>query len=147
MTSPLIARWRQNLCQPAQDAVADDTGAVRLAARAARAHVRPERHFDLPHAHAALVRQVVRRVAGPALQRSGFHLGRFGSTVPASVIGTQVLPTAQRYLGVNYRYGGASPATGFDCSGFVQYVFARHDVRLPAHRDSSRALAFRSSHY
>jgi len=47
------------------------------------------------------------------------------------VIGTQVLPTAQRYLDVNYRYGGASPATGFDCSGFVQYVFARHDVRLP----------------
>jgi len=28
-------------------------------------------------------------------------------------------------------YGGGTPATGFDCSGFVQYVFARNGVDLP----------------
>ena len=34
--------------------------------------------------------------------------------------------------GTPYRYGGTSPHTGFDCSGFVRYVF-RHSlgVRLP----------------
>ena len=47
------------------------------------------------------------------------------------MLGTALLPTAQRYLGVQYRTGGTSPASGFDCSGFVQYLFARHDVRLP----------------
>lgn len=52
-------------------------------------------------------------------------------SIPGSTLGTQVLPTARRYLGVKYRYGGTSPSTGFDCSGFVRYVFARHDVRLP----------------
>lgn len=43
----------------------------------------------------------------------------------------RVVPTAERYLGTPYRYGGTSPITGFDCSGFVQYVFARNAVKLP----------------
>jgi cell wall-associated NlpC family hydrolase len=49
----------------------------------------------------------------------------------ATPVGARVLPTARRYLGVKYQWGGTSPRTGFDCSGFVQYVFARHQVRLP----------------
>ena len=43
----------------------------------------------------------------------------------------RVLATAERYLGTRYRYGGASPGVGFDCSGFVQYVFGRNGVPLP----------------
>lgn len=27
------------------------------------------------------------------------------------------------FIGVNYKYGGVSPETGFDCSGFVHYIF------------------------
>jgi cell wall-associated NlpC family hydrolase len=43
---------------------------------------------------------------------------------------TRVLTTAQRYVGTKYVFGGTSPR-GFDCSGFVQYVFRKHGVRLP----------------
>lgn len=43
----------------------------------------------------------------------------------------RVVPTAEHYLGVKYVYGGTSPSYGFDCSGFVQYVFAKHGVSLP----------------
>jgi cell wall-associated NlpC family hydrolase len=34
-------------------------------------------------------------------------------------------PVAQAFqaLGTRYRYGGSSPATGFDCSGLVSHVF------------------------
>lgn len=41
-----------------------------------------------------------------------------------------VVETAKRYLGVPYRYGGAQP-DGFDCSGFVMYVYDRNGLRLP----------------
>ncbi|RZK98518.1 MAG: NlpC/P60 family protein, partial [Hymenobacter sp.] len=34
-------------------------------------------------------------------------------------------------LGTNYCYAGTSPSTGFDCSGFVQYVFTRFHVAVP----------------
>lgn len=40
------------------------------------------------------------------------------------------LATALTLLGVPYLEGGSSPR-GFDCSGFVQYVFGAHGRRLP----------------
>jgi cell wall-associated NlpC family hydrolase len=52
-------------------------------------------------------------------------------TTVASASAAQVLATAERYVGTRYRYGGESPAEGFDCSGFVQYVFGRQGVELP----------------
>ncbi|HEY5939521.1 MAG TPA: C40 family peptidase [Gemmatimonadales bacterium] len=48
-----------------------------------------------------------------------------------SASAARVLATGDRYLGKPYRYGGAKPAVGFDCSGFVQYVFGQHGVALP----------------
>lgn len=38
---------------------------------------------------------------------------------------------AKQFLGIKYRYGGMSPKTGFDCSGFVNYVFLHFGVKLP----------------
>jgi cell wall-associated NlpC family hydrolase len=42
-----------------------------------------------------------------------------------------VVSLAMQYLGVPYQWGGASPQTGFDCSGLVTYVFGRLGVSLP----------------
>ena len=42
-----------------------------------------------------------------------------------------MLARADDYLGVRYKWGGTSPTTGFDCSGYVQFVYGREGVRLP----------------
>ncbi len=42
-----------------------------------------------------------------------------------------VLEVAKRYLGLAYTYGGTSPSTGFDCSGFTQYVMAQAGISIP----------------
>jgi cell wall-associated NlpC family hydrolase len=50
--------------------------------------------------------------------------------VPAAP-GERVAELARSLLGVPYRANGSSPQTGFDCSGFVQYVFGELGVALP----------------
>jgi cell wall-associated NlpC family hydrolase len=42
-----------------------------------------------------------------------------------------VVLSALKLQGVPYRSGGGTPAEGFDCSGFVRYVFSRHGYYLP----------------
>ncbi len=55
-----------------------------------------------------------------------------GAPPPADASrGAQVVAIAMRYLGIPYRWGGASPSEGFDCSGLTMYVFAQIGVSLP----------------
>ncbi|QPZ37352.1 C40 family peptidase [Paramicrobacterium chengjingii] len=58
-------------------------------------------------------------------------------TTPYSL--SAVFNTAKQYIGTPYVYGGATPA-GFDCSGFVMYVFGQYGISLP-HGVSGQAAA------
>jgi cell wall-associated NlpC family hydrolase len=52
-------------------------------------------------------------------------------TPTAVPTGPQVVDDAMQYLGVPYQWGGTDPATGLDCSGLVQRVFADLGVSVP----------------
>jgi cell wall-associated NlpC family hydrolase len=52
-------------------------------------------------------------------------------TTPPAPTASRVIGTAEQYIGVPYRWGGTSPETGFDCSGYVRYVYGQRGVRLP----------------
>ena len=41
-----------------------------------------------------------------------------------------ILAFSREYIGTPYRYGGTTPR-GFDCSGFMSYVFERFGIKLP----------------
>jgi cell wall-associated NlpC family hydrolase len=45
--------------------------------------------------------------------------------------GLHAVQIANRLTGIRYVWGGASPRSGFDCSGLVQYVYARLGIALP----------------
>ncbi|NMP23625.1 peptidoglycan-binding protein [Sulfobacillus harzensis] len=51
-----------------------------------------------------------------------------GTTSPTA---DAIVGLALKYRGAAYVYGGASPQTGFDCSGFVQWVYGQFGISLP----------------
>ncbi|MBU4539036.1 MAG: C40 family peptidase [Weeksellaceae bacterium] len=64
-------------------------------------------------------------------------------TKPSATTATrrdEVLKFAYQYLGTPYVYGSADPKTGFDCSGFINYVYRHFGYEVP--RSSKDFLHF-----
>ena len=52
-----------------------------------------------------------------------------------SGIAAKIIADAVAMVGDRYRWGGTSPRTGFDCSGFVQYILAKAGIQVPRTAD------------
>jgi len=85
----------------------------------------------LQEQQAAAARAAAQAAARAAAQAAAGGNGGGGGSVPdpGGSGNSAVVAIAQRYLGVPYVYGGASPS-GFDCSGFVMYCYAQVGVSL-----------------
>ncbi|SHK52589.1 Cell wall-associated hydrolase, NlpC family [Selenomonas ruminantium] len=55
-----------------------------------------------------------------------------------------ILRTARSYIGVPYSFGGTTPKA-FDCSGYLQYVFAQNGINIPRTADEQYKLGLRTS--
>jgi cell wall-associated NlpC family hydrolase len=94
------------------------------------AQQRAAKHRAEQKARAKVVKRTTPRVSRD-VHRS--NPPRKPKTVPVpahSSRGGAAVAIAARYIGVPYRYGGSSPS-GFDCSGFVLYVYKQLGVHLP----------------
>lgn len=64
-----------------------------------------------------------------ALNGSSASKPSTGSGSTTKVTGSEIVSKAKQYLGVPYKYGGTTPS-GFDCSGFVYYVFRSLGINI-----------------
>jgi cell wall-associated NlpC family hydrolase len=65
---------------------------------------------------------------------AGAELAQAADAVAGGAAGPQALRAlaiARTELGVPYKWGGSSPSTGFDCSGLVQWAYAKVGIRIP----------------
>lgn len=70
--------------------------------------------------------------------RSRINLDRTAALSP----GRRVVRVARRYVGSRYRYGGSSPRTGFDCSGYTMFSFQHgRTASLPHNAQAQRNAA------
>jgi cell wall-associated NlpC family hydrolase len=51
-------------------------------------------------------------------------------TTTSETLGERMVAYAKHLIGVRYSWGGSSPRTGFDCSGFVRYVYGHFGISL-----------------
>lgn len=71
---------------------------------------------------------------GPATYKALLDKDMPEITRGVSYIAGTIVAAATDYIGVPYVFGGTSPY-GFDCSGYVQYVFAKSGISLPRTAD------------
>jgi cell wall-associated NlpC family hydrolase len=73
------------------------------------------------------------------------HADRISHATAVARKQARVVRFARRFVGVRYSYGGISPRTGFDCSGFTRFVYSHFGIALPHYSGAQFTLGRRIS--
>lgn len=73
------------------------------------------------------------------------HADRMSRSTAVARKQARVVRFARRFIGVRYVYGGISPRTGFDCSGFTRFVYSHFGIVLPHYSGAQFSLGRRIS--
>ena len=57
----------------------------------------------------------------------------------------RIVGYARHLIGIRYSYGGTSPTSGFDCSGFTRFVYAHFGIDLPHYSGAQFGIGRRVS--
>ena len=79
----------------------------------------------------------INTVKNPATTDSKFVSN--GETFITAKQGEEIVALAKTFMGVPYVFGGTTPS-GFDCSGFLQYVFKQYGINIPRLADEQYLL-------
>lgn len=93
----------------------------------------------------AAAAQAAQAAASRSAARSAKTTKDYGAiALPTSKNGAAIASYAQQFTGVPYVYGGTT-TSGWDCSGFTEFVFAKFGVSLP-HQSERQRDAVASKH-
>jgi len=120
-TGAEVVEIQQALASRGYDVTVD--GDYGPATKAAVAEFQNDNHLNVDGVVGSVSYQALLHRAMPVGAHKSYLAGQSG-----------IVNLAQQFLGVPYVWGGSSP-NGFDCSGFVQYVYAQQGISLPRTAD------------
>lgn len=82
--------------------------------------------------------------AAPSLPNKKLPLAPNNKPILAPGKVKDIIKTAKSYIGVPYKFGGTTPKA-FDCSGYLQYVFAQNGIAIPRTADEQYKLGRRTT--
>lgn len=112
------------------------TGIVTNVTWRALQKAKPIKGRELPSTKSASVKTVKDPKNSAPINK---NLVPYGKTFISSKQGLEIVATAKNYIGVPYVFGGNTPK-GFDCSGFLEYVFKQNGFVIPRLADEQYML-------
>lgn len=93
--------------------------------------VYPGQKLNIPQGYTPHVASRVSHVQHPTKTPTASASNKRQQSPKTDNVAAGVINSAFALRGIHYAWGGTSPKTGFDCSGFIQYIFRIHGISLP----------------